>query len=320
MKTSSKDTSMTVIGKVFKIFFILIITTTSTIMVNSVFAQEPTPTPTLPPGYPTPTPVILADYAVSASAGPGGTISPNGTGMFAYPGSSWMFTITPNPGYQILDVQDNGVSLGAISTYKFTIVQECHMVKATFSLISTPTLTPTPTASPTPTPSENTIQATTNNGSTIHLAINGNITSPQISNVAITTNQSESTTTLSFTLTDQNATAGFSNITIPKTSVTYGTTPKIYIDNQPASNQGFTQDNNNYYVWYTTHFSTHQISIKFTISSSPSPTASNSGSQVQSSLPEVVYGLVVAVAVVIIVVIVLQVVTKGRKAKARQSK
>jgi hypothetical protein len=319
MKTSSKDTSMTVIGKVFKIFFILIITTTSTIMVNSVFAQEPTPTPTLPPGYPTPTPVILADYAVSASAGPGGTISPNGTGMFAYPGSSWMFTITPNPGYQILDVQDNGVSLGAISTYKFTIVQECHMVKATFSLISTPTLTPTPTASPTPTPSENTIQATTNNGSTIHLAINGNITSPQISNVAITTNQSESTTTLSFTLTDQNATAGFSNITIPKTSVTYGTTPKIYIDNQPASNQGFTQDNNNYYVWYTTHFSTHQISIVFAANSPTSSLTSSLGSQdavfLGLGLVQIAIILLMSIIVAIVVVVAFKSLNKKRSLK-----
>jgi hypothetical protein len=318
MKTSSKDTSMTVIGKVFKIFFILIITTTSTIMVNSVFAQEPTPTPTLPPGYPTPTPVILADYAVSASAGPGGTISPNGTGMFAYPGSSWMFTITPNPGYQILDVQDNGVSLGAISTYKFTIVQECHMVKATFSLISTPTLTPTPTASPTPTPSENTIQATTNNGSTIHLAINGNITSPQISNVAITTNQSESTTILSFTLTGQSSTTGFSNITIPKTSVTYGTTPKIYINNQPASNQGYTQDNN-YYVWYTTHFSTHQISIVFAANSPTSSPTSSLGSQdavfLGLGLVQIAIILLMSIIVAIVVVVAFKSLSKKRSLK-----
>jgi hypothetical protein len=318
MKTSSKDTSMAMIGKVFKIFFILIITTTSTIMVNSVFAQEPTPTHTPPPGYPTPTPVILADYAVSASAGPGGTISPNSTGMFAYPGSSWMFTITPNPGYKILDVQDNGVSIGAISTYKFTIVQEGHIIKATFSLISTPTITPTPTASPTPTPSENTIQATTNNGSTIHLAINGNITSPQISNVAITTNQSESTTILSFTLTGQSSTTGFSNITIPKTSVTYGTTPKIYINNQPASNQGYTQDNN-YYVWYTTHFSTHQISIVFAANSPTSSPTSSLGSQdavfLGLGLVQIAIILLMSIIVAIVVVVAFKSLSKKRSLK-----
>jgi hypothetical protein len=81
-------------------------------------------------------------------------------------------------------------------------------------------------------------------------------------------NQSTATTTLSFAITGQTGTTGFGNITIPKTSITYGTTPIIYIDSQPASNQGFTQDANNYYVWYTTHFSTHKVSIVFATGSS----------------------------------------------------
>jgi hypothetical protein len=32
-------------------------------------------------------------------------------------------------------------------------------------------------------------------------------------------------------------------------------------------NQGYTQDGNNYYVWYTTHFSTHEVSIVFSAKS-----------------------------------------------------
>jgi hypothetical protein len=54
-------------------------------------------------------------------------------------------------------------------------------------------------------------------------------------------------------------------MTIPKSAVPYGTTPIIYIDGQPASNQGYTQDINNFYVWYTTSFSTHQVSIQFAV-------------------------------------------------------
>jgi len=50
--------------------------------------------------------------------------------------------------------------------------------------------------------------------------------------------------------------------------VPYGTTPTIYIDGQPVSSQGYTQDSNNYYAWYATQFSTHQISIVFTVKSS----------------------------------------------------
>ena len=44
--------------------------------------------------------------------------------------------------------------------------------------------------------------------------------------------------------------------------------PPSTLMGQIASNQGYAEDANNYYVWYTTHFSTHQISIVFTASSS----------------------------------------------------
>ena len=184
----------------------------------------------------------------------------------------------------------------------------------------TPTATNTPKPSATPSSTQSIIKATKDQGAQVELLIIGNITNTQMSNATITTDQMTAKTTITLTVTGQSGTTGFSNITIPKSSVTYGTTPKIYIDNQLVSNQGFTQDSNKYYVWYTTHFSTHQISIIFAVSSSPSPTAPNSGSLGQSSLPEVVYGLVVAVAVVIVVVIVLQVITKGRRAKTDQSK
>ena len=189
-----------------------------------------------------------------------------------------------------------------------------------------PTLTPSPTpiqtaiptlsSSPLPSPSPITVTATTDNGSTIELTIGGNITSSQMSNVVMATNQSEAITTLSFAVTGLSGTAGFGNVTIPKNSVTYGTKPTIFIDDQPASNQGCTQDNNNYYVWYITHFSSHQISIIFTMTVSPSLTAANNGSRGQSSLVEVVYGLMAAVVIVTVIVILLQVITKGRRAKA----
>jgi hypothetical protein len=52
-------------------------------------------------------------------------------------------------------------------------------------------------------------------------------------------------------------------MTIPKNLIPDGTAPTIYIDNQKAEKQGYTQDTDNYYVWYTTGFSSHQISIMF---------------------------------------------------------
>ena len=132
------------------------------------------------------------------------------------------------------------------------------------------------------TPSATTVPATTGSGAIVDLAISGNITSSQMSSVTIATNKSADTTGVSFTVIGESGTTGFSNITIPKSAVPYGITPTIYIDSQQASNQGFTQDSKNYYVWYTTSFSTHGVSIGFSThgvsivftktSPSPSPT------------------------------------------------
>ncbi len=148
-----------------------------------------------------------------------------------------------------------------------------------------------------------TVTATIDSGATVDLAISGNIRSSQMSNVTIATNQSATTTTVSFTVTGESGATGFGNVTIPKSSVPYGTTSTIYIDGQPAQDQGYTQDANNYYVWYTIHFSTHEVSIVFTAASS-------------SSLPQgAIYGIAVAIAIVAIVAVVF-VLRKSKKGKS----
>jgi hypothetical protein len=101
-------------------------------------------------------------------------------------------------------------------------------------------------------------------GSTVALTLKGNITCSQMSNIAYSTNKTPATATLSFVLNGPSDDVGFSNITIPASAVQTGSIPTIYVDGQPTSNQGYGQDADNYYVRYTTHFSTHQISISFT--------------------------------------------------------
>jgi outer membrane protein assembly factor BamB len=175
--------------------------------------------------------------------------------------------------------------------------------------LSTPAATASPKASPTPSPtppstpnSTISIQATKNDGTKLTLSMDGNITTAQITNTTITTNQTAKTTTISFMLTGQSGNTGFGNITIPKNAVSYGTTPTIYIENQKAEDQGYTQDSDNFYVWYTTSFSTHQISIVFT-TISPKPTESTNPS---GGIPiELVYGAIygIAIAAAIIAVI-----------------
>ena len=258
--------------------------------------------------------MITASFAINtfnitASAGAGGSISPNGSVSINY-GDSQTFNITASADYYIVDVSVNGSSVGAVNSYTFTNVQASNTLSATFAPTptpspsptttptpaptptpkptATPTPTPSPTPSPTPTPLATTVPATIDSGATVEIAISGNITSSQISNATITSNQPTTTTTVSFTITGPNATTGFSNMTIPKTAIQFGTTPVIYIDDQQALNQGYTQDANNYYVWYTTQFSTHQVKIQFVVPSTLQAISFGSVLAVGITVPEII--------------------------------
>lgn len=70
-------------------------------------------------------------YTITASAGQGGSIAPNGAVSVAK-GESQTFTITPSEGYEIEDVKVDGVSKGAKTTYEFTNVIENHTIEASF--------------------------------------------------------------------------------------------------------------------------------------------------------------------------------------------
>jgi hypothetical protein len=97
---------------------------------------------TIATSSPSTSPTPLADYWITLSPGPGGTIS--GHSGFTSPGSeSYTYTITPDFGYQILDVTVNGVSQGSISTYTITNIQRNYEISATFVQTQTPTSTPT---------------------------------------------------------------------------------------------------------------------------------------------------------------------------------
>jgi hypothetical protein len=78
-------------------------------------------------------------------------------------------------------------------------------------------------------------------------------------------------TNVSFTITGDSYTAGVGNITVPKSAIHEGI-PQVYLSDDPANSQGYTQDAYNYYIWYTTPFGTHQITIMFNAILSPSST------------------------------------------------
>jgi hypothetical protein len=159
---------------------------------------------------------------------------------------------------------------------------------------SIPTPTPITKPSPSPTPLETTVSAKTDNGATVNLEINGNVTSAQMSSVTLVTSQSANSTTLVMTVTGQSGTTGFSNITIPKTAILYGEKPVVLMDDQEAANQGHTEDSENFYVWYTTHFSTHLIKIQF---------VGSLNAQTSSFVPLLVVGIITPEIVLVYTVI-----------------
>jgi alpha-tubulin suppressor-like RCC1 family protein len=76
---------------------------------------------------------LILFYNISASAGPNGSISPSGA-VSVQQFTNQTYTITPNAGYRIADVQVDGASVGAPTSYTFYSVQTTHTISATFSL------------------------------------------------------------------------------------------------------------------------------------------------------------------------------------------
>jgi hypothetical protein len=234
---------------------------------------------------------VLIQLTITVTQGANGMIAPATT--IVNSGGSQKFSITPNTGYHVADVIVDSVPQGAVSSYAFTNVLATHTITASFGLnINTTTI----------------ITGILSNTTTVPITQEGNITVTQfLTNITITPTPLTTTTTVSFTITGPSGTAGFGNMTIPKTSIPYGTTPLVYINGTLAANQGYTQDANNYYVWYTTQFSTHQVTIQFT-TPKPSPTPLPTSSTL-------VFFVSIAAAAVIIILIVLAITIKRNKRK-----
>ncbi|WP_338096814.1 PGF-pre-PGF domain-containing protein [Methanorbis rubei] len=86
-------------------------------------------------------------YTITASAGPGGSISPSGA-VTAAPGDDKSFTITAATGYKIADVKVDGTSVGAASSHTIENIQAACTIRAEFSELPPSTVTITATAGP----------------------------------------------------------------------------------------------------------------------------------------------------------------------------
>jgi hypothetical protein len=68
---------------------------------------------------------------ITASAGPGGSISPSGAVSVGY-GASMTFTIKSNTGYRVSRVLVDGASVGAVTAFTFSSVAANHTITVTF--------------------------------------------------------------------------------------------------------------------------------------------------------------------------------------------
>ncbi len=78
----------------------------------------------------------LEGFAITASAGDGGSISPSGTTVVEK-GKNQTYTFTPNAGYAVSDVVVDGKSCGAMKEYTFTAVTAAHTITVQFAKIIT---------------------------------------------------------------------------------------------------------------------------------------------------------------------------------------
>ncbi len=73
----------------------------------------------------------ITRYQITASAGEGGSISPEGI-VSVDKGGSQTFIVTPQPGYSIKEVLVDGQSQGAVTSYTFTNITENHSISVSF--------------------------------------------------------------------------------------------------------------------------------------------------------------------------------------------
>ena len=131
-----------------KSFLILVLFMVITLLMNGCTALCPSPTPSI--------------YTITATYGTGGSIDPEGE-ISLVEGTNQLFTIIPDEGFEIDNVLINGTSVGAVSAYTFTDIQQNHTIEASFVQIAQP-ITPVTTPSPTP---KYTITATSGKGGSI---------------------------------------------------------------------------------------------------------------------------------------------------------
>ncbi|SFR48975.1 Por secretion system C-terminal sorting domain-containing protein [Robiginitalea myxolifaciens] len=78
--------------------------------------------------------VMVTLFDITASSGPGGSISPDGT-VQVMDGGSQLFTFTPDPGFEVAEVLVNGSPVAIAGSYEFTNVTSAQSISVSFEEI-----------------------------------------------------------------------------------------------------------------------------------------------------------------------------------------
>jgi hypothetical protein len=98
-----------------------------------------------------------------------------------------------------------------------------------------------------------TLQITSVDGKNVTLAIRGNVSVNQITDFFFQNLPDwYNHTNIDFNLIELNGSSAFVNMTIPKDAILGGTAPVVATNGGLPKNDGFTQDTENFYVWFTT--------------------------------------------------------------------
>jgi hypothetical protein len=96
------------------------------------------------------------------------------------------------------------------------------------------------------------LSVTAADGKYVTLTVKGTVDADQISELWFANNAAlYNNTDIAFKLTSQNKTAEFMNMTVPKNVLLGGTSPVVTIDGALVKDSGFSQDSDNFYVWFT---------------------------------------------------------------------
>ncbi|MHB8702397.1 MAG: hypothetical protein ACYC7D_15450 [Nitrososphaerales archaeon] len=134
-------------------------------------------------------------------------------------------------------------------------------------------------------------------GTTVPVTLFGNETGVAIKQLQISLDSQNNSYMVNFQISGTAGTSGFANVTIPKSAVPSGYAPTVYIDGIKAADQSYTQDQNNYYVYFVTHFSTHQVTFSFTHATTTRTASTHSTTGSSTSLLEVSAAVVIAVVI-----------------------